>query len=311
MDAVYGLPAHMLTVRRRGALAGVLPLALQSSRLFGRRLVSLPWLDHAGCLADDDDTRRALLDEAIALADRLDAELTIRQVAGDAPTAGEADRARIDKVAMVLDLPDDAEALWTSLRAKVRNQVRKARKACLHVEWTGAEGLDAFHRIYATNMRDLGSPPHAAALFAGVLERFADVARLLLVHHEGRPVAGALVLADATEWQVPWASSLRSANALCPNVLMYWTLLERACGRAARFCFGRSSRDSGTYHFKAQWGSRERPLLWRTWTAPGHLAAADTDADPGRMITLAQHTWRRLPLPVARTLGPHIIRCVG
>ncbi|MFW6145851.1 MAG: FemAB family XrtA/PEP-CTERM system-associated protein [Planctomycetota bacterium] len=311
MNAVYGLPSHMLTVRRRGAPAGVLPLALQSSRLFGRRLVSLPWLDHAGLLADDDEARRALLDEAIALAGRLDAALTIRQVAGDAPPAADADQTRIDKVAMVLDLPDDAETLWTSLRAKVRNQVRKARKAGLEVVWAGAEDLDAFHRIYATNMRDLGSPPHAARLFAGVLDRFADVARLLLIRHDGRPVAGALVLADATEWQVPWASSLRSANALCPNVLMYWTLLEAACGAAARFCFGRSSRESGTYRFKAQWGSRQRPLLWRTWTAPGRPAAADADAQPGRVMTLAQQTWRRLPLPVARTLGPHIIRCVG
>jgi len=309
MDDVYGLPAHLLTVRRRGALAGVLPLALQSSRLFGRRLVSLPWLDHAGILADDDDARRALLDEAIALADRLDAALTIRQVADEAADAA-ADHVRTDKVAMVLDLPCDAEALWGSLRAKVRNQVRKARKAGLEVEWTGAEGLEAFHRIYATNMRDLGSPPHATAMFAGVLERLADVARLLLVRHGGRPVAGALVLADATEWQVPWASSLRTANALCPNVLMYWTLLEAACGAAERFCFGRSSRDSGTYRFKAQWGSRERPLLWRTWTGP-RRTAADADGRPGRMMTLAQHMWRRLPVPLARTLGPHIIRCVG
>ncbi|NLF29606.1 MAG: FemAB family PEP-CTERM system-associated protein [Planctomycetes bacterium] len=310
MDDVYGLPAHLLTARRHGALAGVLPLALQSSRLFGRRLVSLPWLDHAGILAADDDARAALLDEAIALAERLDAELTIRQRA-DATADAAADHARSDKVAMVLDLPGDGETLWEDLQAKVRNQVRKARKAGLTADWAGGGDLDAFHRIYAENMRDLGSPPHAAALFAGVLERFADVARLLLVRCDGRPVAGALVLADAAEWQVPWASSLRSANALCPNVLMYWTLLEAACGRAARFCFGRSTRDSGTYRFKAQWGSHERPLLWQTWTARRTAPAAARDAEPGRLMTLAQRTWRRLPLPLARTLGPHIIRCVG
>ncbi len=309
MQSAYDLTCHPLAFYRHGRITGVLPLALQTSHVFGRRLISLPWLDYAGAIAEDDPTRSALIFAAGETAATLEADLTIRQVQRDenpyppglAPTSE-----RTDKVAMTLDLPADADALWTGLRAKVRNQVRKAEKSDLTAAWAGAEGLEAFYRVYATNMRDLGSPPHSKRFFADLMERLGDVARLMLVDHMGRTVAGALVLTDPAGWQVPWASSLRAANALCPNHLMYWTIVQAACGKTERFCFGRSSRESGTYRFKSQWGATETPLLWRTFGGD-----PDDLGQSGRVVGLVQRVWRRMPVSMAKALGPSIIRCVG
>jgi len=308
MLSAYGMPVYPIAARRGGRIVGILPLALQASRIFGRHLVSLPWLDYAGILADDETARSALLAEALRLTRRLRADLTLRTTADRPPiTHGPTPSGVLtDKVAMTLDLPTYPEELWSGFRAKVRNQIRKARKSGLTAHLTDGDGLSDFHRVYTTNMRDLGSPPHSMRFFAEVLERFADEARLVLVHHNNETIAGAVVLADDHEWQAPWASSLRETNAMCPNHLMYWTILAAACGEAERFCFGRSSRDSGTYRFKEQWGAVEQPLAWRTWGGNG---AAGTEG--GRVVTWVQQAWRRLPVPVARTLGPHIIRCVG
>src|SRR5262249_23676642 len=54
-----------------GQTCGVLPLAFVRSWLFGRFLVSLPYLNSAGVVADDPSAARCLIAEAVRLADRL------------------------------------------------------------------------------------------------------------------------------------------------------------------------------------------------------------------------------------------------
>ena len=302
MRACYDLQCHYLVARRGGRVAGVLPLALQASPFFGRHLMSLPWLDHAGILADDANAREALLAAAQGLADGLKADLTLREL-----SPANAPHTRTDKLAMTLALPETADAMWKQLKAKVRNQVRKAEKAGMAAHWAGPEMLGEFYRVYLTNMRDLGSPPHSMEFFQEVFRQFADVARLVLVRLADKTVAAALVLTDRAIWQVPWASSLRRFNHLCPNHALYWGILANACGQARDFCFGRSSRDSGTFDFKAQWGARPVQLYWHAWLG----GPPRGDGRPSRLVGAVRRLWQRMPVSLARSLGPHVIRCVG
>ncbi len=54
------------------------------------------------------------------------------------------------KVTFRLDLSPGADAVWANLDAKVRNQVRKAQKSGLVVEWAGGAGLEVqFQRAVA------------------------------------------------------------------------------------------------------------------------------------------------------------------
>src|SRR5690606_35261022 len=79
----------------------------------------------------------------------------------------------------------------------------------------------------------------------------------------GEPMAAAIALRARDTVLVPWASSLRRHRNLCPNMLLYWTMMEEAIGSgAARFDFGRSSPGSGTHQFKVQWGAQAEPLHW-------------------------------------------------
>src|SRR5262245_19877355 len=57
--------------RRDERLAGVLPLALVATGLFGRFLVSLPYVNSAGLLTDESEASRLLIDRAIELAGEL------------------------------------------------------------------------------------------------------------------------------------------------------------------------------------------------------------------------------------------------
>src|SRR5262249_7841953 len=67
----FGHTVYALEVADGERTRGYLPLSFVRSLLFGRFLVSLPYLNTSGVLAADDDARHALLNRAADLADEL------------------------------------------------------------------------------------------------------------------------------------------------------------------------------------------------------------------------------------------------
>ena len=304
---IYGLETLWLSAWRDGAMVGQLPLVWQSSRLLGRRLISLPWFDTAGVLADDVAARDVLLVAAREAAARRQVPVVeLRQSqAVDGWPLGDTDKALLR-----LRLTADPDELWRGLSAKVRNQVRKGEKSGLTVERSRDSDdalrlLPEFFRIYATNMRDMGSPSHSERFLAKVVESFPQKCRIAIVRVEGRAIGGGLTLASGPCVEIPWASSLRKFGALCVNHVMYWHLLRDACLAGCEwFHFGRSTIDSGPFHFKKQWGAEAVPLAWHTWNE-GQQGGAPRNS---QKLQTASRLWQRLPLAVARRLGPHLIR---
>ena len=303
----YGLRQEpfLLEATANGETRGILSLMFVRSLLFGRFLISLPYLNIGGVVSREADTTRCLLDAAVDLADGLRVRyLELRHEQHiDHPSL----TAKLThKVHMRLALPSFPGPLWTGLPAKVRNQVRKGEKNGLTVAWGRRELLPEFYAIFSENMRDLGTPVYGLGLFAQTLRSFPDRAELCVVRHAGAPVAAAMLLHGDGVTEVPSASSLRAHNKTNANMLMYWHLLERAIERGQDvFDFGRSSPDSGTYDFKAQWGAKPEPSVWQYYVRKGSVGEMRSD-NPRyeRMIRV----WQRLPLRLTRALGPRIVR---
>lgn len=288
-----------------GRTCGLLPLAYVRSLLFGRFLVSLPYLNSAGVLADNPAVGATLIDRAVTLADEL--KVRYLELRHEQPVEYPALTERMTgKVHMRLALPAREGELWDRLPAKVRNQVRKGQKCGLEVAWGGEELLGEFYAVFSRNMRDLGTPVYGRRLFTDILRQFPGQAELCVVRSGGRPAAAALLLHGQGVSEVPSASCLREFNLTCANMLMYWHLLERAVQRRqAVFDFGRSSVDGNTYRFKKQWGAEPAPATWQYYVRHGSIAAVRPDNPRyGRMIRL----WQRLPVALTRLIGPSIVR---
>src|SRR5690242_1372835 len=60
---------YVLEAFEQDELRGILPLTLVKSRLFGRFLVSLPYLNYGGIVADSEEAAGHLVARAIELAD--------------------------------------------------------------------------------------------------------------------------------------------------------------------------------------------------------------------------------------------------
>jgi len=304
MREAYGLEPHGLVARdEAGRIRGVLPLVRMRGLRGGVELVSMPFLDTGGPLADGPEATRALLDAALRLArERGAAALDLRLVE---PIPGLGAQAFSDRLDLYLPLLADADTQWKGLDAKVRNQTRKAERSGLAL-LESTDPCAAFYEPFLVNMRDLGSPVHGVAFYRAMARGFGERLRFVVTADGARPVGGLVAIDYAGAVTVPWASTLRAERARCPNNQIYWETIRWAIGRGAReLDFGRSPRDSGTHHFKRGWGALERPLAW-TRLAPDGTALAPSLPGESRVLEKLSRLWERLPLGLTARLGPWI-----
>ena len=307
-----------LTARQDGKIAGILPMVHINSRLFGNTLVSMPFQDYGGIVAENQEAFQSLLDQALNLKKERAArfvELRYREE----PQAFDSleGTAYGDKSTLILDISHGAENLWKSFSPKVRNQVRKAQKSGLSVQIGGAELLNEFYKPFAVNMRDLGSPVHHPRFFSEIFRVFGDSVRLALISEGKKTVGGLVAFFHKNTAIVPWASCYREYFSKCPNNLLYWETMQYACSRGcARFDFGRSSLNSGTYHFKLQWGAVPYRLHWRIYGDNGAVGAGGANntaqqATESRALRMASAVWKHIPICIANTVGPRVRRCLS
>jgi serine/alanine adding enzyme len=296
----FGHEARALAAWSGDRIVGVLPMMLVTSPLFGRSLTSMAFVNYGGVLADEEAVGLRLIDEARDVARREKCpHVELRHLDRRFPSLP----CRQHKVTMTLSLQD---GMWDRLDRKVRNQIRKAQKSEL-VAVSGRNLLDEFYTVFSRNMRDLGTPVYSPRLFEEALAAFPDRANVHVVRLGDRPVAAGFTFRTGATVEVPWASSIRDFNALCPNHLLYWSILESAYGSGCTTLdFGRSTPNEGTFKFKAQWGAMPVPLHWEYILADGAELPVLAAANPRLRVMV--EAWKRLPVPIAEKIGPWIVK---
>lgn len=317
IESAYQHMAWLVTVHNDSCLCGVLPL-VEINRPIGRRsLISLPFCDLGGVLADDDNVKHLLLSEAQLLGATCKvSELEVREGGEVLQEPAVDDLSGNRKVRMLCNLPSSSDALFKSYKPKLRSQIRKAEKNGLRAEVrTDIEAVHHFYEVFARNMRRLGSPVHSREWFLELKRAYGDRMLVGLVFLEDRPVGGGIVLTAGSRASIPWASTLEQFNSLAPNMLLYWSLLSHVCDRGCSlFDFGRSTLGEGTYRFKKQWGARPYELNWARWPI-GRKSGQDSEQSnlPHRISDLrplVEGIWRCLPLAVANWIGPKLRRYI-
>ncbi len=297
-----------LLLERNGVLEGWLPLTEVHSPLFGRALVSSGFGVGGGVLAPRDSDGTALCQAAEELAVRCSVS-TIELRGGSAPANW---NAVADKHAnFAADLAEDDEAQLLAIPRKARAEVRKGLKNDLAIGvGAGPDDRAAHYAVYAESVRNLGTPVFPRSLFEAVLDLFGDEADILIVRHEGKPVASVLSLYHRGTVMPFWGGGTWGARGLRANERMYYELMCHARRRGCtRFDFGRSKVGSGPFAFKKNWGFEPEALTYYTWSAPGVAARNIDPTDESYSAKIA--LWKRLPLSVANRIGPWIARGLG
>jgi FemAB-related protein (PEP-CTERM system-associated) len=303
--SAFKLRTYFVSARSASRLVGVLPLAEQSSLVFGRYLISVPFFTYGGLLADNPSVAKLLAKRAAELArERKAGHVELRQ-SSSVPGLELAER--LDKVSLVLGLPDSEQKLADNLGSKLRSQIKRAEREQPEICWGNAELIPEFYGVFAESMHKLGTPVYPRRFFDLVCAALGNDCRVLVVRAGGRVAAGAIIVRHNDTIEVPWAAATDAAKRGALNMRMYWEMLREAVGSgASAFDFGRSSVDSGTYRFKRQWGAQPRQLHWYYWLPAGAPIPTLNHTNP--KYALAATLWRRMPLWCANLLGPRISR---
>jgi FemAB-related protein (PEP-CTERM system-associated) len=306
VEETFGHRPYYLAAVADGRICGALPLIFIRSRIFGNALVSIPFFTYGGVVADNPDASDELLAYAAKLGSELGAQhVELRQ--GDELATHWAGTS--SKVTMEVPLPATSDEYFNQLSTSRRKRLRYILKSQFHTEWGGLESVATFYRIFATNMRNLGTPVYPREFFANQLRRQPGRIRILTLRDGNRPVAAAFLTAHGDTLELPWAASLPESRKKEAPMVMYWTLIRRAIEEGFRKVdLGRCTPGGGNYEFKRHWKPVERPLHWYYWLAQG-ASLPNLHADNPK-FRLATEIWKRLPLAIANGLGPHLVRSI-
>jgi FemAB-related protein (PEP-CTERM system-associated) len=305
VEAGTGQRAAGLVAEQMGAVTGWLPLTEVRSALFGKVLVSSGFGVAGGILASSDKAAKALAERAQSYALRGGfAGVELR--GGPVPEGWESWSDKHCGFERALAADDEAELL--AIQRKARAEVRKGLGFGHRVTvGRGRDDLAVHYACYSASVRNLGTPVFPKRLFAAMLEAFPDSNDILTVWQGDTPLASVLSFYHDGAVLPFWGGGVFAARAMRANEVMYYELMLHARRQGMeRFDFGRSKTGSGPFAFKKNWGFEPQPLTYAAWTAPGAPPRNidPTDASYSRKIEL----WKKLPLPLANTLGPWIAR---
>lgn len=296
-----------IVAKEKGKVCGILPLFFVKDYLRGHKLVSLPFCTEAGLLSDNAEAEQALLTRMIAIADEMGvdyAELRQKDHLLCLPPHFAQDKRYYT---LILSLHPDPDIIWHKLNKKARNATRKAVQAGLKVEIQPAHVfVKQFYKVYAVNMRDLGTPVDGFRLFDTITQIFKNTVKIAAVFQNDKCIGGIMLFEYHNTIVSEWASSLRQYFSLCPNNIAYWEAIKYACGTGFKyFDFGRSLLGEGTFNFKKHYGAEPLNLNYAFYLRKG--AMPDISKTNRKRILFAK-IWKQLPLPLTNRLGPSLRR---
>ena len=306
IQRAFGHRTWFLYAEAGGQIQGVLPLAQIDSRLFGNSLCSLPFCVYGGIAALAPEAAAALDRAAQELAARLGVDYLEYRNAG--PARHPDWLARPLYATFRKALLRDPEQNMLAIPRKQRAMVRKGIAAGLHSVID--DDVRRFFGAYADSVHRLGTPVFAKRYFELLCEVFGPDCELLSVRRGDDTVAAVLVFYFRDEVLPYYGGGTATARNVAGNDFMYWEVMRRACERGCGvFDFGRSKLGTGAFDFKKNWGFAPRALHYEYQLCRARALPDNTPLNPRYQFFI--RAWRKLPLPLANLIGPHIVRHLG
>jgi FemAB-related protein (PEP-CTERM system-associated) len=306
IQTVFGFAPQYLAAFDGSTVVGVLPLFEVRNPVVGRVLISSPFAVYGGILASSDESRSMLAQAAAEIAHSLQVQhLELRNAFPDQKVGiGFLPLKRYVTFTKQVETVN-GETLLQKLPKKTRNLVRKALKHPFSVRIT--RDYRNFERLYSKNLRRLGTPSFPPRLFSTLIQNFGrhvDVREILL---DDRIVAASFNFIFRGEMHTYYAAADYDFIRFAPNMFLYYDhLLWAGHNGLQTFDFGRSKQNTGTVDFKLQWDPVMRELPYEILLVKRKELPNFSPVNPKFSLPIA--IWQKLPLPLTRALGPHLVK---
>lgn len=300
----------LLALDADGAPAAGVPVCRVTSRLTGKRLVSLPFSDLCPLLLAEGAPESCLEAVGASLLEMPVRESLPLEIRGAVPGAPpEALGARF--LHHLLDLTPGGDAVLADAHKQIRRGVSKAARSGVEVaRRTDRDGLDRFYALHVETRRRQGVPVQPRSFIRRLEALFSEgLGHVLLAEHGGATAAAAVFVGYGRTLTYKYGASDTAHLDVRPNNAIFAEAIRWAAEQGYdRLDFGRTDRENtGLAAFKRNWGAEEHEIAYtRLPPSPGAR-----DETPGAARRLASTVIRRSPPIVGRAVGAALYRHFG
>jgi len=279
-----------------------------NSWLTGRRLVSVPFSDHAALLISDSDALESVMSHLRERVAKKNCRyVEIRPVGPESvdPMFQESSVFYWHKV----PLDGEPKALFHGFhKSCVQRKIRRAiRERLEYTEGRSSKLIHQFHKLLILTHRRHHLPPQPISWFHNLSDCLGERLRIRIASKEGRPVAGMITLSYKKSMVYKYGCSDAKYHNLGGMAFLFWKTIKDAktCGMV-ELDMGRSDLDNpGLVTFKEHWGAKRTNL--RYWRYPAVMLSHSTQWE----LKAAKKIFKFSPPVALATAGRLLYRHVG
>jgi len=279
-----------------------------NSWLTGRRLVSVPFSDHAALLMTKADDFRSLLSHLQEKVDKKHCRyIEIRPLDANFadPMFRESSVFHWHKVR----LEEDLDTLFRKFhKSCVQRKIRRAfRERLEYTEGRSNRLIQQFHRLLLLTQRRHHLPLQPISWFENLSDCLGDKIKIRIASKNGRPVAGIITLSYKNSMVYKYGSSDARYHKLGGMAFLFWQTIQEAKTRGlTELDMGRSDLDNpGLVTFKEHWGAERTTLKY--WRYPAVMLASSTQWE----LKAARRIFASAPTAALTTVGRLLYRHIG
>jgi len=306
IEKVYGLPSFYILAKSKNNIKGIFPLFLMRDIFYKKILISLPYSNYGGIVAESMEVAEALLKRADYICKKNGAVYLEQRTLY--PLINKILLNKLIYFSLILELDHNPSNIWKKkVKRGAKKAVRQAIKYGLKAQVVNSTetNIKLFYDLYSKSIRDLGTPVHSFKWFKILAKLFKNDMLITFVYYTNKPIAGILFFSFKNTILAKYGASDRQFLNYRPNNLSFWTTIDYACRNNYKILdFTRSRKEQGTYYFKTQWGAKPHQVYYQyILNKISQIPHIDPSAPRYQRLT---QVWQRLPLSLTRLIGPPI-----
>lgn len=282
-----------------GTIRGILPLYRLRTARTGTALVSIPYVVAGGVATQDPAIVKLLLAHAIELAGKTSARTIVlkqygKQIEDESLTVDDHYYNR------ELSLAQPVSEIWNQIDEQNKKCVEEAEGRMPELEFPCTD-VSTFFRLLLRHEHALGRP----CVGRGWVESLVGTGmyEVALLRASGRIAAGTLVKRHKRAVSFPLTFVADDEPTL--GYSLYWKLIEQLAETDLEiFHSGRIPNDDAVPAYRLGWGGTPSRYYYYYWGGGQTESSVKRGSGRGR----AERLWRRTPLPIARLVGPAVMK---
>ena len=160
-----------------------------------------------------------------------------------------------------MEIQDSEEKMWSVIRSKTRNMIKKARKENITIRH-GKNNIKEFYEVYKNRMLDKGVRVHSYNFYDNIKLKLKNNIEVFIAEKDNNVIGTMFLIFFGENGAYAYGGSKLSKGA-SPNQLLLWEMLKYCMKNGIKnLDLGESEEGSGVYKFKIWFGGKPEDVIY-------------------------------------------------